>query len=475
MFRITPSHQYQLGRTQAQQHNVKINELSRQISSGKRIHSPSDDPADQKQILDKQSVISHFENQVAIANEVRGELNESFTQLQTAQQLILTARDLALQAQQTTDTDESRVLSQEVSAISETLYNVANARNAGGYLFSGTETQSRPFVPGDASTRYQGAETAAVVSVAGSTVTTRLSGNHVFTTGGAGSTLVRGETGAAGGTGTSSGHGESTLTVQHVMTAFSPGSGITPGTQSAGGDTIIGQLGVHQLVVNDTSGNGSAGTVSLNGGAPVNYSNTDTSLRVEGPRGEIVYLDTTSVSPGFSGTVDITADGSLSLDGGNTTLPIDFSINQTISDPDGNVRHIDSRSIVRTGNDSVSLSGNSDAFVELSAFQETLSSRASMTRAQWEAAISEHLESLEQLHDHMLGVIGEQSVDMKQLDRIQEQTENQSFEAQLILNELQATDIPDAVVQLQEIQNLTQYTLATLAQIGQLSVLDFLR
>ena len=475
MFRITPSHQYQLGRAQARQHSLKTAELSQQISSGRRIHSPSDNPAAQKQILDSQSVISHFENQVAIAKDVRGELNETFNQLQTAQQLILNARDFALQIKQTTDPDEARVLSQEVSAIRESLFNVANARNAGGYLFSGTETQTRPYQQGDSSGRYQGSEVPGVVSVVSSKITTRLSGNHVFSTGEAGSTVVRGETGAAGGTGTSSGHGESTLTVQHVLTAYSPGSGITPGTQSVGGDTIIGQSGVHQLVVNDTSGTGSAGTVSLNGGAPVSYSSTDSSLRVEGPRGEVIYLDTTSVSPGFNGAVDITADGSLSLDGGNTTLPIDFSINQTITDPDGNIRHIDSSSITRTGNDSVSLSGNSNAFVELSAFQETLSEYANMTGPQWEAAISEHLESFEQLHDHMLGVIGEQSVDMKKLDRIQQQTEDQSFEAQLILSELQATDIPDAVVQLQEIQNLTQYTLATLAQVGQLSVLDFLR
>ena len=46
--------------------------------------------------------------------------------------------------------------------------------------------------------------------------------------------------------------------------------------------------------------------------------NSDTNLKVSAPNGDVVYVNTTAVVPGFSGNVDITADGMLSVDGGTT-------------------------------------------------------------------------------------------------------------------------------------------------------------
>ena len=49
------------------------------------------------------------------------------------------------------------------------------------------------------------------------------------------------------------------------------------------------------------------------------------------------------------------------------------------------------------------------------------------------------------------------------------------LEAERLLSELQGTDFTEAVLQLQEEQNLTEYTFATLSGVFQVSVLDFLR
>src|SRR5690606_13494775 len=126
-----------------------------------------------------------------------------------------------------------------------------------------------------------------------------------------GKTLFLGGTGAAPGTGTDSALGRGTLIVSHTSTTYTAGSGVAAGTSSADGDTIIGPAGAHILTIEDTSGTGAFGTVSLNGGPPVSFTNGDTNLKVIGPLDEVVYLDTTAITAGFSGDVEITADGTL--------------------------------------------------------------------------------------------------------------------------------------------------------------------
>jgi len=56
------------------------------------------------------------------------------------------------------------------------------------------------------------------------------------------------------------------LLIRHTATTYAAGSGVQPGTNSGAGDTILGALGQHRLHITDTSGNGSAGTISLDGG-----------------------------------------------------------------------------------------------------------------------------------------------------------------------------------------------------------------
>src|SRR5262249_39694406 len=135
------------------------------------------------------------------------------------------------------------------------------------------------------------------------------SGQAVFGATNRGATTVIGTTGAKAGSGTDTATANTQLLVSHTLTTFASGSGVAAGTSSAAGDTIIGASGTHKLTINDTSGNGSAGTISLNGGPPVSYDSSQTNLKVQGPNGEVVYLDTTAMTPGFNGTIDMTATG----------------------------------------------------------------------------------------------------------------------------------------------------------------------
>ena len=48
------------------------------------------------------------------------------------------------------------------------------------------------------------------------------------------------------------------------------------------------------------------------------------------------------------------------------------------------------------------------------------------------------------------------------------------MDAEIFLSELQATDLTEAVIELQELELLNQFTLATLARAFDTSILDFL-
>lgn len=475
-FRITPSRQYQTGLLQAQRQTLEISKLTTNISSGIRIHQPSDDPRAQKLLLDQQAVTAHFESQTQVIQSVRTVLNEGHNQLRSAQQLVVKARDVALQARQITDSAEARIFARDIDTVLKSVKQIAASRQDGRYLFSGADTQVPPFAEINGTFSYQGSVQVATAQVAGAeSITVHYSGSYVFSTGNGGTTSVRGNTGAVGGSGTASGHGRADLQIQHTATSFGGSSGVTAGISSATGDTIIGDTGTHTLEVVDTSGTGSAGTITLNGGNPVAFTSSDTDLEVIGPDGEIVFVDTTAVTAGFSGSIDLTASGTMSLDGGITQVPIDFTENQSLTDQDGNIRHIDSRNVSLTGTDTVSLKGSVDLFESLRTFRDMLENYDEVSAAELDYETGEAIGDFDQLSNHLLDVVGEQSVDLATLDRVESRAGDQLLESQKLISQLEGTNFPEAVVKLQEMQNLNQYTIATLARVAQISVLDYLR
>lgn len=471
--RITPHRQFEIGQLRSRSQSLRTATLRDQISSGTRIHSPSDDPHAQKLVLSHQSTISHFQTQSRAIVDARALLNTSHLQTRTAQQLVVHARDIGLQSRQLNSQSEADVLAREIDGILQTLTAVANARHNGRYLFSGSRSETRPYQDVAEATEYQGSVDAGLIRIGSAgQIKAYYSGEAVFSTGIDGRTIIQGTTGAVGGSGTASGHGSSQLLVRHTATTYAGSSGIQAGSDSPGNDTVIG---VHDLEISDTSGNGTEGTVSLNGGQPVTFTNLDNNLQVTGPRGELIFVDTTAVTPGFTGAVTVSAAGTLSLDGGATTVPIDFDANQTLIDPNGNVRHVDSRGITQTGVDAVRLEGNNDLFETLRELRDDLQDFSSFTTSDWNNRITGHLDRFETANSHLLNVIGEQSVDLQTLDRLQDRGDELRLEAERTLGELNGTDLAEAVLRLQEEQNLTQFTFATLSGLYQSTILDFLR
>ena len=260
-----------------------------------------------------------------------------------------------------------------------------------------------------------------------------------------------------------------------TSTTFAAGSGVQAGTSSAARDTIIGPAGAYQLTINDTSGTGASGTVSLNGGLAVAFSNTDTDLVVTGPKGELIHLDTTAITPTFNGTVAVTANGTLSVDGGATTVPITFAANQQLTNSlDGSVTNVNSVNIRTTGTDQLDYTGSADAFQALIELRDDLRNKRGLSEPQQIEAISGQVAELDRVSTNILTTVGEQSAGLENLDNLESHLQDLQLTTKKLISNLEDVDISQVVLQLQSQQNLLQLTLGATARLMSVSLLDFL-
>lgn len=478
MFRVTQHQVSNITIDQLSRHTTEMYRVQQRVSSGLRIEKPSDDPAGIRRSLVQKDRVSRLEAQELSLSHVESRINSAHVQLREAGNLLLRARTVALNAQQATDPSEINVLATELDGILSQMVSVANSSDESGYLFSGTASLTRPF-PDLTSTgvnQYNGTSAPTVLHMTGDIQRNALlPGDLVFQPNERGATLVVGRTGAKPGTGTDTAVGVGKLVVDNTSTVFAGASGVSSGTSSATADNIIGPAGAHSLVINDTSGTGAFGTISLDGGVAIPFTNADTNLLVSGPNGQQISLNTTAITAGFNGTVSITANGSLSVDGGLTSTAIDFSANQVITDSrDGTVVNIDSSNIRLTGQDQLEFPGTSDAFAAIVNLRNDILNSRNLSASERAAAIDRRLGDLEVNRNHVLNVVGIQSVSLEQIDRLKTRTGDLKLSEKLELNETIAADISEAVVRLQEIQNLQEYTLASIARVLTPNLLSYL-
>lgn len=463
-------------------HTDRLGKLQAQAATGKKLLLPSDNPADVGLLLATKSQDARLERYLAAVRATRSSLEVSTSALQEAASILGQARTIAVEASHSGNSTEAlEALAQQVDRLIDRLLETGNQQFDDRFIFSGTASRTRPFEVAAADAlgrpeqvRYLGAEERDGVPVTpGQTVPTLYSGREIFQARDRQATAYFGATGAAAGTGVDSATGEGTLIVTHTSTTYAAGSGVQAGSGSAAGDTIIGPAGANQLTLIDT---GASGTVSLNGGPAIAWTSADANLKVTGAQGEIVYIDTSAIAAGFNGNVAITADGTLSIDGGATTVAIDFSANQQLVDSvSGAVTNVDSAQIRRTGVEHLEYAGSYDAFEILIALRNDLRNQRALTNPQQLEALSRKVGELERVRNGVLSAVGEQSADLQQLDGIESLTLDLQLRAKDIISNVEDADLSQLVVELQARENLFRLTLAASARIFDQSLLDFLR
>ncbi|TQV84139.1 flagellar hook-associated protein 3 [Exilibacterium tricleocarpae] len=165
--------------------NAAIAKTQEQLSTGKRVLTPSDDPVAATKILQlNQNIarVAQFGKNIDIAeNNLR--LEEST--LSSVNNLIQRIQEIAVQAGNTASLTENEylALSSEVDARLDELFNLVNTRNANGdYIFSGYKSRTPAFT-GDALTgfSYQGDDGQMFIQISNNTdLAASDSGKRIF-------------------------------------------------------------------------------------------------------------------------------------------------------------------------------------------------------------------------------------------------------------------------------------------------------
>lgn len=484
--RVSSDFQYQQTLLNMQASFEQIAKLQIQITSGKRLQVASDNPTAMATVMGNKVQDTRYTNDIALVQNASAKLQTSVDTLTSVQDLLTNVKSLALQANNvTTPAATNATLAKQVNTAIDQLLQFANQTLPdGSFLFSGTASKSTPFSVTSTNAAgqpmeisYNGSNQKSEVIVSRSvTATTMLSGQDVFQSRVRASTAFIGHTGASAGTGTDNATGHGQLLVQHLSTSFAGASGVAAGTSSALKDTVIGPAGANSLVINDTSGTGASGTVSLNGGPAIAFTNLDSDLKVTGPAGEVVYLNTTGITAGFNGTVDMTATGALSVDSGATSTPIDFSGNQIVVDGvTGKVTNVNSTNIRQAGTDQIEYQGTSDIFQTLIALRDTIANTQNLSGKDRSALLQKQIAELDRSQSSIGDSIGSQSVQAQSLSNLKDHLTTLQLSLGQSTDNLEATDTAAAVVSLQQQMNLYQASLQIAAKVNTLTLMDFIR
>jgi flagellar hook-associated protein 3 FlgL len=474
LFRVTPGHFANNTIRWAHNHNANLEHLQGQISSGLRVQKPSDDPGIISTLLANKASIERIDIELENIAISRSKLNQSVAQLITAKEGLSRANILALDGVQANPSDRMN-LAREVDAILDLMLQVANSTDGGKPLYAGTSQTLVPFAVTErddqgriTQVEYQGAlERSRTVIGVQQTVDVLYTGEEVFMRQSRGETFYAGATGATTGTGTDSGVGRGELQVTHTLTSYSGTSGLVPGSETTA-DTVLGDYTL--------SIDGNAMTLRLDGGSPVTFVNGDPNVQVVAPNGAVIHVDTAGFVDGYVGDIVISGSGTLSTDGGQTTIPIDFSNNQIVQHAEsGHITNVDTQNVRVAGVEHLEYLGTSNVFQALIDLRDDLINKRGLNTRDWNDSLSRSVGEIQRVHDELLEVMGEQSVALKNLDGLEARAEDYKLETQHTVASLETADIGEAIVKLQTSQNALQFTYAISMQVMQTSLLDYLR
>ncbi|NNL67813.1 MAG: flagellar hook-associated protein FlgL [Myxococcales bacterium] len=173
------------------QQRSRLATTQEQAASGLRINRPSDDPLGAGQSLLMRSTDSAIEQLQRNGSNARSRLAVVEDTLGGASDILLRARELAIQGSNDVQDAESRsLIAREIEGLHDAMLNSANTRFGGGHVFAGFASDTPPFVasgsfsdapPTAPSVSYVGDSGEVRVAIEeGSTVQVSFDGRRVF-------------------------------------------------------------------------------------------------------------------------------------------------------------------------------------------------------------------------------------------------------------------------------------------------------
>ncbi|MBL4833579.1 MAG: flagellar hook-associated protein FlgL [Pseudomonas sp.] len=169
--RISTIQTFNNGNQGIQDNYAKVTRTQEQVSSGKRLLSPADDPVATVRLLQLDQEANRLEQFKSNMSAATNSLNQEEATLNSVTNILQRVREITLQAGNgALDASDRKALAQELTEREEELFGLFNSRNARGeYLFGGFQSQTPPFVrEPDGSYSYEGDQGQRSIQIAGS-------------------------------------------------------------------------------------------------------------------------------------------------------------------------------------------------------------------------------------------------------------------------------------------------------------------
>jgi flagellar hook-associated protein 3 FlgL len=137
-----------------------------QVSTGKKLRSPSDDPAAAQRVIQSQTEVGALDAYTRTQNTANARLSALDSLLGDVLDKISSAMTTAESVHGTTaDQTQRDAASRSIAGLRDALVTDINTRYNGTYLFSGSKTDTQPYSNGGGTWTYQGDSTAVTVDV----------------------------------------------------------------------------------------------------------------------------------------------------------------------------------------------------------------------------------------------------------------------------------------------------------------------
>jgi flagellar hook-associated protein 3 FlgL len=135
-----------------------LSQTQSELSTGLKLQNASDNPVAMVEVNQLNAALSGSQQQVTNGNAVTSALQLEQNSLTNATNALQSARDLAVEGNNTDLTlSDRQALAAQLQQLQQTLLSAANSQDANGdYLFGGTANTAPPFVQTGSSVSYQG-------------------------------------------------------------------------------------------------------------------------------------------------------------------------------------------------------------------------------------------------------------------------------------------------------------------------------
>jgi flagellar hook-associated protein 3 FlgL len=450
----------------------KLVDAQEQVSSGKRILRPSDDPIGSSQALAFRRRIAGDDRFKVAARDGQTLLDTAATGLQDAAGLVSDARQLVLQGMNgTLSPSDRQVLAHQIRLVRDQLLSIANGKSGDNYLFGGTKTDGAPYVANGARVDYAGNDDEQSVLVGfEEQVGVGIPGNRIFSKQDPTGTHFSGETGAASGTSADQGSGYDFLEVRHTSTSGTIGLGVQL-VNGGASDTI---MSAHTLVID-----GANGTLKLDNGAAIAMPSPSdpaaADFTVTNDLGETVHLDLSGYTGG-STTATLTGNGSVSIDGSNY-VAINFTETdlELVDSQTGSVLHVDTTQIHGAGRDLVTFGGTVNVFDVLQGVADDLDNAQGLDDHAQLARLNTWLVELDHDQQSILQATSQLGARSRRLADVESRLDEASTQVKGLLSNVEDADFSQVVLDMSRAEQTLQLAQSTSVRLMQNSLLNFLK